>query len=185
MNTDKFARALIWKNICEWLFLYRLLTLENLSWVIETTRFFKKVTPLTPGWRWYRVKQKLSNIPRLKICDWKTIRFLCPGYHLKSAADIWKSVLNIKYVCFNEILWLIITKINLKIKYRSHRYNINKPRSRHEHKYTKWKMCLGMMMIVCVMLQLSNIGNSNNEKIKWVKKSVAYIENRVSLHKIP
>ena len=175
MNIDKFVRALIWKNICERLFLYRLLTLENLSWVIETTHYTK----------WYRVKQKLSNIPRLKICDWKTIRFLRPRYHLKSAADIWKSVQKIKYVCFNEILWLTIWKINLKNKYRSHRYDINKPRYRHEHKYTKWKMCLGMMIIVCVMLQLSNIGNSNNEKIKWAKKSVAYIKNCVSLHKIP
>ena len=46
-------------------------------------------------------------------------------------------------------------------------------------------MCLGMMIIVCVMLQLSNIGNTNNEKIKWAKKSVAYIKNCVSLHKIP
>ena len=31
-------------------------------------------------------------------------------------------------------------KIRLKIKNRSHRYDINRPHSRHGHKYTKYKM---------------------------------------------
>ena len=40
---------------------------------------------------------------------------------------------------------LMTMKMTLKMKNRSHRYNINRPRLRHEHKYTKYKMCLSIM----------------------------------------
>ena len=30
------------------------------------------------------------------------------------------------------------------------RYNLNRPRPRHGHKYTKYKMCLSIMMVVCI-----------------------------------
>ena len=33
---------------------------------------------------------------------------------------------------------------------RSHRYDINTPRPRHEHKYSKYKKCLSMMMFLCI-----------------------------------
>ena len=33
------------------------------------------------------------------------------------------------------------TKLRLKMKNRSHRYDINRPRPRLGHKYTKYKMC--------------------------------------------
>ena len=42
------------------------------------------------------------------------------------------------------------TKMRLKIKYRSHRYDINRCRPRHGHKYTKYKMCLSIMMVICM-----------------------------------
>ena len=48
-------------------------------------------------------------------------------------------------------------KMTLKMKNISHRYDINKPRSGHGHKYTKCKMCLSMMMIVYPKQHLSNI----------------------------
>ena len=32
--------------------------------------------------------------------------------------------------------------MKMKIKNRSHRYGINRPRARHGHKYTKYKKCL-------------------------------------------
>ena len=38
-------------------------------------------------------------------------------------------------------------KIRLKIKNRSQRYDINRPRPRHGHKYIKYKMCLRIMMV--------------------------------------
>ena len=38
-------------------------------------------------------------------------------------------------------------KIRVKIKNRSQRYDINRPRPRHGHKYIKYKMCLRIMMV--------------------------------------
>ena len=37
-------------------------------------------------------------------------------------------------------------KMRLKMKNRSQRYDINRPRPRHELIYTKYKMCLCIMM---------------------------------------
>ena len=36
-----------------------------------------------------------------------------------------------KYVCFNEIIWLMTIKMRLKMKNRWHRYDINRPCPRH------------------------------------------------------
>ena len=43
------------------------------------------------------------------------------------------------------------------MKNRSHRYDINRPRSRHGHKYGTTKKCLSMMMPICIKRNLSNI----------------------------
>ena len=37
------------------------------------------------------------------------------------------------------------------MKNKSHRHSINKPRSRHGHKY---KMCLSILMDICIKQQL-------------------------------
>ena len=37
--------------------------------------------------------------------------------------------------------WLMTMKMRLKMKKRSHRYDINRPRPRNGHKFTKCKMC--------------------------------------------
>ena len=39
----------------------------------------------------------------------------------------------------------------------SHRYNINRPWSRHGHKYSEYEKCLSMMMLKCIKQYLSNI----------------------------
>ena len=62
--------------------------------------------------------------------------------------------------------------MKMKIKNRSQRYDINRSRSRHEHKYSKYKKCLSMMMLICVKQHLSNAEAE-------LKKSVAYIKKRV------
>ena len=36
----------------------------------------------------------------------------------------------------------------------SQRYNINRPRPRHGHKYAKYKLCLSKMMVICIKYQL-------------------------------
>ena len=43
---------------------------------------------------------------------------------------------------------------------RSHRYDINRPRTKNGHKYTKYKMCLGIMVVICIKQHLSNIWSS-------------------------
>ena len=58
----------------------------------------------------------------------------------------------------------------------------NRPRPRHGHKYTKYKICLNIMMVVCIKQHLSNIWSSTHEKVKqhwgWAeKKCVAYKKN--------
>ena len=61
------------------------------------------------------------------------------------------------YVCIHGIIELTILKMKMKMKNRSQRYNINKPRSRHGHRYSKYKKCLRMMMLLCIKQHLSNI----------------------------
>ena len=51
------------------------------------------------------------------------------------------------------------------MKNGSHRYDINRPRPRHEHKYSKYKKCLTIMMVTCIKQHLSNIGSSIHEKV--------------------
>ena len=43
------------------------------------------------------------------------------------------------------------------MKNKSHKYDINKPRSRHNHKCSKCKKSLSMMMLICIKQHLSNI----------------------------
>ena len=83
-----------------------------------------------------------------------------------------------KYVCLNRVIRLITMKMKLKMKNRSHRYGINRPRLGHGHKYTRHKMFLGIMVVICIKEHLSNIWSSIHEKVKqhwnWVEKNVAY-----------
>ena len=69
--------------------------------------------------------------------------------------------------------------MKMKAKKRSHRYGKNEPRSRYGHKYSKYKKCLSMMMLLCIKQHLSNIFSSifssklSNIKPE-LKKTVAY-----------
>ena len=47
--------------------------------------------------------------------------------------------------------------MELKMKNRSHIYNINRSKSRHKHNYSKYKKCLRMTMLICIKQHLSNI----------------------------
>ena len=72
--------------------------------------------------------------------------------------------------------------MKLKMKHRSHRYDVNRPRPRHGHKYTKYKVCLIIMMVTGIKQHLSNTSSSVHEnfsnteaklkKLLLVKKSV-------------
>ena len=41
-------------------------------------------------------------------------------------------------------------KMRLKMKNKSHKCDINGPRSRHEQKDTKYEICLSIMMVICI-----------------------------------
>ena len=83
-----------------------------------------------------------------------------------------------KYVYFNEVIWLMAMQIRLNMKNRSSRYDINRSRCRHGHKYTKYKICLDIMMVICIKQHLSNIWSLIHEKVQqhwdWFLKNVAY-----------
>ena len=51
----------------------------------------------------------------------------------------------------------MIMKIRLKMKNRSQRYDINLPRTRHGHKYTKCEMCLSIVIITYIKQHVSKI----------------------------
>ena len=36
------------------------------------------------------------------------------------------------------------------MKSKSKRYDLNRPRPRHGHRYTKYKMCVNIMMVICI-----------------------------------
>ena len=48
-------------------------------------------------------------------------------------------------------------EMKLKMENRSQGYDINRPESIHEHKHTKYKMCLSIMMPICMKQHLSHI----------------------------
>ena len=86
-----------------------------------------------------KIKQKLSNTLRLNFCYLKIIRFLYPRYHPKIIGNTLKNVQKtstpVKWV------YMIMTmKVRLKMK--------NRPI--HGHKCTKYKICLSIMIVICI-----------------------------------
>ena len=69
----------------------------------------------------------------------------------------------------------------MKIKNRSYRYGINRPKSAHGHKYSICKKCLIMTILICIKQHLSNTWTSIHERLNntdaKLKKSVAYKKN--------
>ena len=90
------------------------------------SRFFLSATFLwaTPGWNWQKIRQMLSNTLRLKFGCLKIIHFLHLWYRPKLIWNILKNIEKNKYVCFNEIIWLIMMEMRVKMKIRLHRNNI-------------------------------------------------------------
>ena len=68
----------------------------------------------------------LSNTMRLKFCYLKIIHILYEHYHPKIIGHILKNKQKSRYVCNHEIIRLIIMRAKLKMKNRSHRYDINR-----------------------------------------------------------
>ena len=88
----------------------------------------------TPGWNWQKIKQILSNTMRINFCYLKIFHILPPRCHPKIIGHILKNKQKNKYLFIHETIRLIITKIKIKIKNRSHRYDTNRSRFRPGHR---------------------------------------------------
>ena len=123
------------------------------------TRFFYKqhFNKPTPSGNWQKIEQMLSNTLRLNFCYLKIIHILHPRYHPNIIGYIVKNKQRNNSVCNHEIIQLIIMKMKMEIKDRSHRYDINRPRSRYGHKYINYKMYLIMTIFICIKQHLRNI----------------------------
>ena len=69
-------------------------------------------------------------------------------------------------------------KLKMKTKTRLHGYDKNRPKSRHGDKYSKYRRCLSIVMLICIKQHLSNIWSSIIKKLSntedELKKNVAY-----------
>ena len=90
----------------------------------------------------------LSNTLRLNFCCLKTIHIL----HAKIIGQTLENRQKNNSVWIHEIIRLITMKMKMKMKSRSNRYYINRCRSRHGDKYTKYKKCLSIMMLIIMYL---------------------------------
>ena len=75
----------------------------------------------------------------------------------KTKGYILKNKQKNKYVCVYQIIRLIIMKMKMKIKKKSLRCDINRPRSRHVYKHSKYKKCLSLMMLIYIKQHLNKI----------------------------
>ena len=141
------------------------------------------------NWYWLKIKQNQSNTLWLNFFFLKIIHILHTRYRSKMMGHILKSKQKNKCVCIHDALRLIIMKMKMKMKKRSLRYGKNKCRSRHGHKYSKYKTC--MMMLICIkqllatleaqfMRKLSNIEAELKKKALLIKKFHFLV---ISLHK--
>ena len=78
-------------------------------------------------------------------------RFLHPRCHLKIIRYILKNVQRNKSVCLNEAIRLMAMKMRLNMKNGSYRYDINRPRPRHGHRYTKYKIRLSTIIVIWLL----------------------------------
>ena len=78
--------------------------------------------------------------------------------------------------------------MKMRMKNRSHRYDINRSRSRHEHKYTEYKTCLSMMILICIQQHQATFGaqfmrKSSNSEAEMMQ-SIAYKKSVYTRYKM-
>ena len=102
----------------------------------------------------------LSNTLRRDFCYLKIIHILDPPYHPKIKGCILKNKQDNKCVCIYEIIRLIMGKTKMKnTSYRHDKIGLD------EHRSSKYRNCLSMMMLICIKQHLSNICSSIHEKV--------------------
>lgn len=117
-----------------------------------------------------------SNILRLNFFYLKMIHILHPSYDPKIIRRILKNMQKNKCDRIHEIIQFIIMKIRMKMKNKPYRHDINRPSSRNESKYCKYKKYLTLKtLLICTEQLLSNTW-------RRIEKSIVYIKNRL-LHR--
>ena len=118
----------------------------------------------------------LSNTVRLN-CYLKIIHIFHQRYHPKVIEHYLKNKQKSECVCIHQIVRVTIMK--MRMKNRSHRYDINRP----EPRYTKYKKCLNMLLLIRINQYLSNIWSSIHKQVKqhwgWVEKKHCLWKKRV------
>ena len=71
-------------------------------------------------------KLNVKQHPELELLLFEIICFIHPRYHPEIIGQILKNVRK-KDICLNEVIWLMTMEIRLKMKRRSHRYDMNRP----------------------------------------------------------
>ena len=65
----------------------------------------------------------------------------------------------------------------MEVETKWHRYDINRPRWGHGHRYSRYRKSLAMIMLTCIKKHLSNIWSWIHEKVNTeaeLKNCVAY-----------
>ena len=63
-------------------------------------------------------------------------------------------------------------KMRLKMKNRSQIYDINRPRPRHGHKYTKYKMCISIISNTLATFEAQFMKKLSNTEAELKKKAL-------------
>ena len=128
---------------CNFMHSYFLMYTVICIWCFISNTFITK-----PGWNWNQANAKQH--PEIELLLFENYSHSSSRYHPKIIEQILKNKQKNKCVCFHEIIRLIILKMEMKMKNKSHRYDINRPRPRYGHKYSKYRKCLSIMMLFCI-----------------------------------
>ena len=105
-----------------------------------------------PSWNWQKNWAKVKQHAETELLLLENYVVSSSTLSSKGSRGYSKKCAKNKYVYLNEVIWLMAMKIRLNMKNRSSRYDINRPRCRHGHKYTKYKICLHTMMVICICI---------------------------------
>ena len=121
----------------EFIFIYSLFYF--IHYLNSTTRFYTRFLYATPGWNWQKFKQMLTNTLSLNFYYLKIIRILQPCFHPKIIGHILNNKLKTRVSVYMRLYDWSQWKWKRKWKMDHICYDLNRPRSRHEHKYPKYK----------------------------------------------
>ena len=84
-----------------------------------------------------------------------------------------------KWVSIHKIIRLIKMNMKIKMKNTSHRYDINRPTSRHGHEYCKYKNCFTMMYQATPKQYLNLSSWKSYGTVRFIWKKGLLIKDRV------